>query len=135
MSTVTARHLVMPKDLNPANRLFGGQMMAWLDEAAALYVMCQTGSQNIVTAKVSEVSFDKPVIQGDFLVFYADLVKVGTSSLTVRVTVFKKEFGHTLDDKLIGVNSKVCACEMVFVTVDPETGKSKPHGIKHEKVS
>ena len=123
-SITTFRKLVMPKDLNPANRLFGGQMMAWIDEAAALFVLCQTGNSNVVTLKVSEVLFKHPVKQGDFLSFEARITERGRTSLTVRIEVFRKEFQAGSYGDYI-----VCECSMVFVTIDPETGKSIPHGL------
>jgi acyl-CoA hydrolase len=122
----TFRKLVKPKDLNPANRLFGGQMMAWLDEAAALFVMCKTGSSNIVTLKVSEVLFEEPVKSGDFLSFDAVVESKGRTSITIGLQVWKKEFKN---NKTIVEHTSVCKCSMVFVTIDPETGKPIPHGI------
>lgn len=119
---ITSRHLVMPKDLNPANRLFGGQMMAWIDEAAAMYAMCQARTQYLVTAKVSEVNFTEPVEQGDFLTFEAEMIKVGTKSFTVCVTV-KKKYVDT------GYEKEACHCFLTFVTVD-RSGTTIPHGIK-----
>jgi acyl-CoA hydrolase len=124
---VTYRALVMPKHLNAANRLFGGQMMAWMDEAAALFVMCKTNSTDIVTAKVSEVVFNKPVVQGDFLSFKAHIEKVGRTSLTIKITAIKRTIGElprTIPDE------PVCQCEMVFVTIDPQTGRGVPHGLQ-----
>ena len=120
----------MPKDLNPANRLFGGQMMAWIDEAAAMYAMCQSRSHHIVTAKVSEVNFVHPVIQGDFLEFEAELGRIGTSSFVVGITVHKKDYSTSGDYRI-----KVCDCALTFVTIDPATGKSTAHGMSYEKVS
>lgn len=117
------RKLIMPKDLNAANRLFGGQLMAWFDEAAALYVMCVAKTQNVVTLKVSEVLFKEPMLQGDFLIFKTSLVAKGKSSLTVQVEAYAKNIQDS--DK----NRLVCHCEMIFVTIDPETGKGIPHGI------
>lgn len=115
--------LIMPKDLNAANRLFGGQLMAWFDEAAALYVMSIAKTHNVVTLKVSEVLFKEPMLQGDFLIFRTSLVAKGKSSLTVQVEAFAKNIQDSNKNRL------VCHCEMVFVTIDPETGKGIPHGI------
>jgi len=123
----TFRKLVMPKDLNPANRLFGGQMMSWIDEAAALYVMCFAKTKNLVTLKVSEVIFKEPVEQGDFLIFEASTKEIGTTSISVSIEVYKKDIQDKDSKKL------VCFCGMVFVTIDPETGKKTPHGIKQKK--
>lgn len=124
---VTFRKLVMPKDLNPANRLFGGQMMAWIDEAAALYAMCQSNTTNIVTANISEINFRKPVFSGDFLVFEAETTSIGKSSFNVRINVEKKVISGPYDRLSY---EHVCDCFITFVTIDPETGKSIPHGMK-----
>jgi acyl-CoA hydrolase len=122
---ITFRKLVMPRDLNPANRLFGGQMCSWIDEAAALFVICKTGNSNNVTLKISELIFKQPVMSGDFLSFEACVVDKGKTSLTVDIKVFKKEFPGP---ELFG-QTLVCECSMVFVTIDPLTGKSIPHGL------
>lgn len=117
------RKLVMPQDLNAANRLFGGTLMSWFDEAAALYAMCVAKTKNVVTLKVSEVIFKEPMMQGDFLTFRTSLVAKGTSSLTIQVEAFAKDITRSEPNKL------VCHCEMIFVTINPETGRGIPHNI------
>ena len=124
---VTFRKLVMPKDLNPANRLFGGTMVSWIDESAALYVMCQAKTQNLVTLKFSEILFKKAVKQGDFLTFEAETLKIGKSSLTVNIEVFSKDVRNPELKEL------VCSCEAVFVSINPDTGLSVPHGLKNDE--
>ena len=119
MSLVTYRKLVMPGDLNPANTLFGGKMMAWIDEAAALYAMCQMESRNIVTKKITEIDFQQPVHSGDFLEFNASIVKIGRTSLTIGINVTKK---------LRNSRVEVCSCSIVFVNLDSK-GAPYPHGM------
>jgi len=75
--TMTYRKLVMPGDENPAKRLFGGRLMQWADEAAALFAMCQMRTSSIVTLKMSEVLFKNPAVSGDILEFWTKLKKVG----------------------------------------------------------
>lgn len=123
--TTTYRRLVKPEDLNPANRLFGGRMMEWLDEAAALFAMCQVGSKNIVTLKFSEITFHVPVKQGDFLEFQARVKSWGNSSVTIEMGVWCRNIGGVTRDYA----AQVLFCEVVFVHVD-ENGKAKPHGRK-----
>lgn len=84
------RHYVMPKHLNAANSLFGGQMMAWIDEAAAMYASCQMNTDRIVTVACS-VEFKVPVEQGKTVTIYCRRGKVGNTSLTVDVKVVKKD--------------------------------------------
>lgn len=117
--TLTFRKLVMIGDLNAANSLFGGQLMKWSDEAAALYAMCQMKTQKIVTLKVSELLFLKPIKSGDFLEFYGSTLKVGKTSFTVKLEVIRKKIE---DDS----REDVFSCEMIFVSVDDQ-GNSVPH--------
>lgn len=114
------RRLVKPEDLNPANTLFGGRMLQWADEAAAMYAMCQMDRQQIVTLKVSEVLFKQPAKSGDVLEFWCRVTKKGRTSLTVKLEVNKKEI-----PKKIGSMNVMFDCEFIFVAVDND-GKSVP---------
>lgn len=120
-STLAYARLVMPGDLNAANRLFGGEIMKWADEAAAMYAMCQLRTKRMVTLKVSEVLFKEPVCQGDLLEFWASTAKVGNSSFTVALKVLRKEIEQPEAE-----HATVLSCEFVFVTVD-ENGKAAKH--------
>jgi acyl-CoA thioesterase YciA len=113
------RKIVMPGHLNPAHRLFGGLMMSWLDEAGALYAVCQMKSTSLVTKKFSEVMFNTPVKNGDILEFMASTKAVGKTSLTVTIRVIKK-----FEQPEVAA----VTCDIVFVKVD-EQGNSIPHGI------
>lgn len=118
---LTYRRLVMPGDLNPANRLFGGEIMKWADEAAAMYAMCQLQTKQMVTLKVSEILFKEPVKQGDLLEFWASTARAGNSSFTVALKVVRKEI-----EAPDAEHATVLSCEFVFVTVD-ENGKAIKH--------
>jgi acyl-CoA hydrolase len=122
MSQLTYRKLVHPEDLNSANTLFGGRLMQWADEAAALYAMCQMKTQKIVTLKVSELIFKEPVRNGEFLEFFASTLKVGKTSFVVKLETFSKNITSN-QSKL------VFSCEMVFVSVD-DHGRPIAHNIK-----
>jgi len=50
------RKLVKPEDLNPRKTLFGGRVLQWIDEEAAIFAICQLGSSNIVTKAMSEIN-------------------------------------------------------------------------------
>lgn len=117
--TTFSRRLVKPTDLNPAQTLFGGTMMAWIDEEAAIYAMCKLKSRNVVTAHIGEINFTAPAYSGDVVQFDSEVVKYGKSSITTKMTVTNKLNGEVICD--IG--------KMVFVHVDPTTKKATPHGI------
>jgi acyl-CoA thioesterase YciA len=117
------RKLVMPEDLNPAGKLFGGKILAWTDEAAALYAMCQLKTRHLVTLKFSESVFKQPISCGDFLEFSCWVIKFGTTSLTVGVNVETKDISPGEERKM------VFTAEVVLVSID-ENGKPKSHGVK-----
>jgi acyl-CoA hydrolase len=115
------RKMVKPEDLNPSNRLFGGEIMRWLDEAAAMYAACQLKTNKIVTIKVSELLFKSPGYQGDVVEFFCKTIRVGKSSFTVGVTAKTKEIDTP--------SREIVTAELVFVSID-ENGKPTPHNLK-----
>lgn len=117
---ISYRKLVMNEDLNAAGSLFGGKMMAMIDEAGALYTMCQLKTKNIVTISVDKLLFKVPVSLGDFLIFKAETIKVGTTSITIKIEVFKKDLENNID-------TLVTECQMVFVSIDEKTKKPIAH--------
>ena len=111
------RKLVKPGDLNPRRTLFGGQVLKWIDEEAAIFAICQLGSSNIVTKAMSEINFVSTAVSGDIIEFGMELVKVGTTSITIACDVRNK----------ITKQSIIKIDKIVFVLLD-ENGKPKPHG-------
>lgn len=111
------RKLVKPGDLNPRRTLFGGQVLKWIDEEAAIFAICQLGSPNIVTKAMSEINFVSTAVMGDIIEFGMELVKVGTTSITIACDVRNK----------ITKQSIIKIDKIVFVLLD-ENGKPTPHG-------
>jgi acyl-CoA thioesterase YciA len=80
------RVLMMPRDTNPAGTIFGGVILSYMDQAGAEGALA-AGARRVVTVAMKEVVFDKPVFVGDLVSFYAELIRVGRTSVTVGVTV------------------------------------------------
>jgi acyl-CoA thioesterase YciA len=116
------RKLVKPEDLNPRGTLFGGQLLKWIDEEAAIYAMCQLDTKDIVTKFISEVNFVSPAYQGDVIKIGVEPVNFGRTSLTLKITVVNKDSGAVI----------VEIDKMVFVSLDKE-GKPFPHGKTEQK--
>ena len=80
-------HLVRPTHLNGANRLFGGILMQWIDEAAGIvakrHSMC-----NVTTASVDNLTFLKGAYNGDMVVIRGKMTWVGSSSMEVCVDTY-----------------------------------------------
>ncbi len=137
---LTYRKLVRPEDLNHANTLFGGTLLAWADEAAAMYAMCQVGSKSVVTLKMSEVLFKNPSKNGDILEFWTNRNHVGKTSIGVDCIVIRKEINAPQDHpnapskKADGSFEKpedvILSCQFSFVHVG-EDGRPKAHHLKN----
>jgi acyl-CoA hydrolase len=78
------RKWVKPEDLNPNGTLFGGKLLAWLDEELALYTIIQLENSRIVTKHMSEINFRSSAKQGDIIEIGIDVVKFGNTSLTLK---------------------------------------------------
>jgi len=116
------RKIIKPEDLNPRGTLFGGQLLKWVDEEAAIFAICQLETNQIVTKLISEIDFVAPAVQGDMIEMGVEVVNLGRSSLTIRCVVRNK----TTKKEILKID------KMVFVCVNEE-GKSTPHGITEIK--
>ena len=103
-----SRKIIKPQDLNNNGTLFGGAVLSWIDEEAAIFVACQLGKQNIVTKYMSEINFVHSGELGDVIEIGMETVKFGTTSITVRCEVRTK-----FSEKTIITIEKI-----VFVHVD-----------------
>ena len=113
-----SKRLVMPNDLNYANSLFGGRILEWIDEEAAIYAICQLETNCLVTKHIGEISFESPAIQGDIVEFGLATKKVGTSSITITCLVRNKATKKTI----------CLADDIVFVVIDTVTKNALAHG-------
>lgn len=113
-----SRKLIKPTDLNAHGTLFGGSVLAWVDEEAAIYVICQLGKGNIVTKFMSEINFVSSAKLGDIIEIGMETIKFGRTSITVRCVV-RQKFSHKT---IISID------KIVFVHMD-EHGNPAPHNI------
>lgn len=118
------RKLIKPVDLNARGTLFGGQLLKWIDEEAAIFAICQsTTSANtphtnsIVTKIISEIDFVNTAKQGDIIEIGCGLIGFGKTSITFACEVRNKNTQQTI----------VKVDKIVFVVVDKD-GKPTPHG-------
>jgi len=111
------RKWVKPQDLNPNASLFGGRLLEWIDEECALYSIIQLENPKVVTKYMSEINFSSSATQGDIIEIGIDVVKFGTSSLTLKCEVRNKMTRETI----------ITIENIVMVSLDTD-GKPKPHG-------
>ena len=89
-SMVEQVYQVRPEHLNGASRLFGGQLMAWIDEVAGL-VAIRHSKGEVVTASVDNLRFIRGARQHDLIVLIGRITYVGNTSMEVRVDTYKEE--------------------------------------------
>ena len=100
------RKWVKPEDLNPNGTLFGGRLLEWIDEEAALYTIIQLENQKIVTKFMSEINFKSSAKKGDIIEIGLEAVKFGRTSMTLACEVRNKMTRETIItiDSIIMVN-------------------------------
>ena len=86
-SRVETVHIVRPNHLNGANRLFGGILMQWIDEAAGIVAKRHCGG-NVTTASVDNLTFLNGAYQNDMIVIRGKLTWVGNTSMEVCVDTY-----------------------------------------------
>ncbi|MBP1326623.1 acyl-CoA hydrolase [Leucobacter exalbidus] len=112
------RKWVKPEDLNQHGALFGGRLLQWVDEEAAIIAVAQLGRIDVVTRHMSELNFVSRADRGDLLELDYRVTRFGRTSMTLSCHVENAVTGAavlTLD-------------EIVFVSVD-EAGAPVAHGI------
>ena len=124
---LTAVHsfTVFPQDLNYADTLFGGKVMAEMDIAGVKVVrraLYGTGAEGAVTASVDRIDFKKPAFLGDLITMTAEIKTLGKSSIQTKISVSR--------ESTMGVIEDICAANFTFVAMKDK--KSFPHGLSFE---
>ena len=88
------RVLMMPRDTNAHGTIFGGVILSYIDQAGAIEARRQ-GLQFMVTVSMDRVVFHEPVYVGDLVSFWTETLRIGTTSITTKVTVEAIRTGKT----------------------------------------
>ena len=108
--------VVFPEHTNPLGNAFGGFVLGLMDKVGS-YAAARRAKKPVVTVAVGRVEFKVPIRSGDLLEVVAHVVKVGRTSLTVQVDVYKERFGGGEETRMLATRG-----ELVFVAID-ERGK------------
>jgi acyl-CoA thioesterase YciA len=112
------RITLLPRDTNSQGTIFGGVILSYIDTAGAIQAHRHTKMDRFVTVAMKEVIFHKPVFVGDLVSFYAAVVRMGTTSITVRVVVEVERLGKS-------ERVRVTEAEVTYVAVDEKGEKRK----------
>lgn len=119
---IALQTVMMPRDLNPQGTIFGGVILGHIDMAGhtgAKHFVIQAGGPPpvLVTVAMNRVEFKNPVLVGDVLRCLVSLVRIGRTSITVKVAV-EAERG--------AANFLMTEAEVVYVGIDPNSPERKP---------
>jgi acyl-CoA thioesterase YciA len=85
--------LLLPKDTNNLGTIFGGVILSHIDLASAVEARKSGGPHRYVTKAMREVEFHEPVFLGDIVNFFTETIRIGRTSITVRVSVEAERWG------------------------------------------
>ena len=125
-------HICKGQNIGVHGNLFGGIMLSWLDEAGGAYAGQCCDTPRMVTLKLSETVFKKPVRPGHLIKIYGKVVKIGKTTITIKLEARR----HSVYN---GTQKSVCETEITYVRVDgdgdaiPLSDKVKDKFIKKSK--
>jgi len=109
--------LLLPKDTNALGTIFGGVILSHVDLASAVEAR-KHASHRYVTKAMNAVEFHAPVFVGDLVNFFTETVRVGRTSITVKVVVEAERWGVGQGERV-----RVTEAEVVLVAIGPDGGK------------
>ncbi len=115
-SLIEQTYLLMPKHINGYGKLFGGQLMAWIDSTAAIAAMRHANCE-VTTAAVDNLDFKAGALAGEVIVLVGRVTHVGRTSIEVRV--------DTYVESMDGNRRMINKAYLVMVAVDSE-GRPQP---------
>ena len=115
-SLTEQQYLICPGHSNHYGRLFGGQLLKWIDELAGIVAIRHCGA-TVTTAAIDNLQFQAPAYPGDMIVLRGYVTYVGKTSMEVRVDTFV--------EGLDGKRQQVNRAYLILVAIDPE-GRPTP---------
>ncbi len=112
------RRLCLIKDTGHAGVLWGGNMMAWVDEAGGIFAALVTRNRAMVTKAFTDIDFKHQVQPGDVVSFWGRVAHWGKSSIHIEIKVGAARHGDEHEQEVLDVTG-------VFVAIDKEGGKTR----------
>ncbi len=125
MELITSR-VVKESDLGTHGNLFGGKLLAWLDESGGVLAAQVVDSPRVVTVKFGEVTFTRKVKVNRIVKIYGEVLSIGNTSVTLRLEA-RRHNPYSGEQKIITSN------EIVFVKID-EDGEPEPISEKVKEI-
>ena len=137
-SKVETYHIIRPSDLNDANRLFGGTLMSWIDEVAAL-VGKRHASMNVTTLSIDRLHFLRGVFVSDTVFISGKVTYVGNTSMEIKVDSYvehmsgERELVNTAFLTLVGLDDNNKPAKLPNLILETEEEKKEWNEAKMRK--
>ena len=117
------RVVTMPRDTNPGGSIFGGWIMSQVDIAGSIVALARAKGR-VATVAVNSFEFHEPVFIGDLISCYAEVIRVGRTSITVNVEVYAQRNPGKVQ------TVKVTGAQLTYVALDENR---RPRPVPKEK--
>ena len=124
-SQTEQQYLIRPAHINPYGRLFGAQLLKWIDEVAGI-VAVRHANAIVTTAAIDNLQFTKPAYAGQMIVLCGRVTYVGRTSMEVRVDTYAEELDgtRTLINRayidMVAINNEGKAIEVPTLELETE---------------
>lgn len=129
-SLTEQQYFVRPTHINHYGRLFGGELLKWIDELAGIVAMRHSG-ETVTTAAVDNLQFQAPAYTGDMVVLQGSVTYVGRSSMEIRVDTYREALDGTREMinrayvDMVAINCKGQAVEVPDLLIETEEQKKE----------
>lgn len=113
MMQLISTKICKASDIGIYNNLFGGAMLSWIDEAGGTMASSICCNPNMITLKIDEVVFKKPVKVNEHIRIYGKIDRLGTTSISLYLEARRFNFDKKEENT-------VCSTRMLFVRIDEE---------------
>jgi len=137
-SLTEQQYLICPGDINHYGRLFGGQLLKWIDELAGIVAIRHCGAI-VTTAAIDNLQFKAPAYSGDMIVIRGMITYVGRSSMEVRVDTYREELDGTREMinrayiDMVSINCKGEPIEVPDILIETDEQRQEYEAAKKRK--
>lgn len=137
-SLTEQQYIVRPSHINHYGRLFGGQLLKWIDEVAGIVALRHAGT-TVTTAAIDNLQFKAPAYQGEVVVLRGMVTYVGRSSMEIRVDTYREELDgkRTMINRayidMVAINDKGQAVEVPDLLIETKEQEQEYEAAKKRK--
>ena len=137
-SLTEQQYLICPAHINHYGRLFGGQLLKWIDELAGIVAIRHCGT-TVTTAAIDNLQFQAPAYTGDMIVLQGRVTYVGRTSMEIRIDTYREALDGTREMinrayiDMVSINCKGQPIEVPDLCIETEEQRQEYEAAKKRK--